>query len=270
MKLGICTIQRNRGPWLVEWFAFHRLIGFQKFYFFAHKCTDNTLGVLNHLQNKLDLKAFVLSDDLERPQLQAFQHAYSNYGDEVDWMAFIDGDEFLFPTSCDDIAYALNEIDDGLTSAFGIYWSCFGSSSFVLEPPGLIVENYRRRAADEFPENSHIKSIVRGGLGSGVRVGFNSHIFSTPQGTIDELSRPLIEGRTKNLASWKHLRINHYVCQSLNFFKLFKQMSGSADAGANSVRSEAWWDHHDRNEIYDNSLERFYPDLRKTVKFLSE
>ena len=38
MKLGITTIQRNRGPWIVQWLAFHLMVGFDRFFFYAHKC----------------------------------------------------------------------------------------------------------------------------------------------------------------------------------------------------------------------------------------
>ena len=42
MKIGLVTIQKSRAPWLHEWLAFHHLVGFEKFYFYAHNCTDHT------------------------------------------------------------------------------------------------------------------------------------------------------------------------------------------------------------------------------------
>jgi hypothetical protein len=150
----------------VEWFAFHYLVGFRNFYFFAHQCSDQTAQIIVHLQKRLNIKAFVISRDAVRPQLMAYQYAYANFGDEVDWMAFIDGDEFLFPTRSRDLVKCLDELDNGLISAYGVYWSCFGSSRFLIEPPGLITEKYRHRAQHDFDPNSHLKSIVRGGLGN--------------------------------------------------------------------------------------------------------
>ena len=266
MRLGICTIQRNRGPWIVEWIAFHYLMGFRHFYFFAHRCTDQTADILAHLQRRLDIKAFVLADDVDRPQLQAYQYAYENFGQEVDWMAFIDGDEFLFPTKSQTLVTPLTKLDDGRMSALGVYWSCFGSNDFFLEPPGLITENYRYRAPDDFSRNAHIKSIVRGGLGDAVRVSSNAHIFITPNGTFDENHTLISNGYTDNSPSWKDVRINHYVCQSKSYFTSFKQTSGNADAGPLYVRSNDWWTDHDRNDVHDQSLERFYPELRSLMR----
>lgn len=265
MRLGICTIQRNRAPWIVEWIAFHYLVGFRNFYFFMHRCTDQTAQVIGHLQRRIGIKAFLMPDDAERPQLSAYQYAYANFGDEVDWMAFIDGDEFLFPTRSMDLADSLSKLDDGVMSALGVYWSCFGSSHFLIEPPGLITENYRYRAPNNFEANTHIKSIVRGGLGHSVSVSANAHLFQTPNGTFDESRQLITGGQTYNTPTWNQVRINHYVCQSRCYFTSFKQTSGNADASANYVRPEEWWIHHDRNDVYDKSLEGFYHCLRKLM-----
>ena len=42
MKIGLVSIQKNRAPWLHEWVAFHHLVGFGKFYVYAHNCSDNS------------------------------------------------------------------------------------------------------------------------------------------------------------------------------------------------------------------------------------
>ena len=268
MKLGICTIQRNRASWIIEWFAFHYLVGFRHFYFFAHRCTDQTLQIVTHLSKRIDIKLFMVQDETVRPQLTAYQYAYNSFGDEVDWMAFIDGDEFLFPTRSMDIADCFRDLDDGLFSALGVYWACFGSGRFLIEPPGLITENYRYRGPNNFNENSHIKSIVRGGLGNSVTMAINSHLFQTPNGTVDENGQVITSGHTNNTPTWNHIRINHYVCQSRQYFDTFKQSSGAADAGSEYVRPEAWWNKLDRNDGYDKSIEHFYTDLRKLMKDL--
>jgi hypothetical protein len=31
MSLAICTIQRDRGPWIKEWIEFHIIVGVDKF-----------------------------------------------------------------------------------------------------------------------------------------------------------------------------------------------------------------------------------------------
>jgi len=267
MKLAICTIQRDRAPWVAEWVAFHYLVGFRKFIFFAHRCVDATHHTLQRLQKVFDIQAFIIGDDLDRPQLHAYQHAYRHFGADVDWMAFVDGDEFLFPSTDESMESALAGYEHLHLSALGVYWLCFGSGGHVTEPPGLITENYTRRAPDDFPPNHHVKSIVRGGLGDAVHVSENSHVFVTPQGTFDELLRPVTKGCMAELQpSYSRLRINHYVCQSHDFFKKFKQHSGAPDAGKNMVRPDSWWLEHDRNDVVDSTIARFIPPMKALLK----
>ena len=263
MKIGLVTIQKNRAPWVHEWLAFHHLVGFSKFYFYAHNCTDHTGPVLARLSGRYDLKTFMVNTHENQVQLKVYQHAYENFGHECDWLAFIDGDEFLFPTAGQSIGQALEEFNYQKTSAIGAYWACFGSSGHIEEPAGLMVKNYRQRPGYGFEVNRHIKSIVRGRQAS--RVGPNSHMFITPWGTQDELGRPIDFGWTKHEPSYTRFRINHYVCQSYQYFKQSKQASGAADAGAAYVRPDSWWTRHDLNDEFDSSLVHLYDALEKEV-----
>jgi len=96
VKLGIASIQRNRSKWIVEWLAFHMVVGFEQFYLYAHKTNDGMTEKLLKLARRYDIKVHLL-DDQAQPQLLAYQHAVNSYAKEVDWLAFLDGDEFLLP-----------------------------------------------------------------------------------------------------------------------------------------------------------------------------
>lgn len=268
MQLGITTIQKNRAPWIKEWIAFHYLVGFRKFYFFAHNCSDDTQGVLAKLKKTFDIKIITLDSDLDRPQLTAYQYACDHFLQEVNWMAFIDSDEFLFPTHDDSLETALRGFSSKKISALGVYWVCFGSSSFKEEPPGLIIENYRYRPGNSFVNNKHIKSILLSRPAAQIQVGDNAHLFKTPLGTYDENLRPITFGQTDYEPTYEKFRINHYVCQSRSYFLNFKKASGSADGDMHNVRPESWWEEHDRNEVLDNSMERFIKPLKKILEKL--
>jgi len=151
-------------------------------------------------------------------------------------------------------------------SALGVYWQCFGSSGHIEDPKGLIIEDYIYRANLDFIGNRHIKSIVKGNQGEYCSIGTNAHLFNTIYGTFDEMMRPINNGLMENLVpSYEKIRINHYVCQSLQFFKEFKQLSGSADAGSNSIRSDEWWSNVDRNDEKNFEIQRFLPNLNKLL-----
>lgn len=269
MQLGIVTIQRDRGPWLLEWFAFHYLVGFRKFYFYAHHCTDDTAAIINHLSKKLSIQAFEIPERMDRVQLMAYQHTCDNFMNEVDWMAFIDGDEFLFPTDKMTMQDALAEYQNVDVSALGVFNVIFGSSGHQTEPDGLIIKNFRHCSLDpNFSENRHVKSIVRGH--QAVQVTNCSHVFVTPNGTVDELQRPITWGLMADyVPSYSKFRINHYCCQSYEFFTKFKKNSGHADAGSHSPRADDWWLAHDRNENVDDAITRYIESLEATMNWLT-
>jgi hypothetical protein len=267
LRIGIVSIQKNRAPWLHEWVAFHRLVGFTNFYIYAHNCLDNSAEVLSQLSQRYALEAFIVNTTENQVQLKVYQHAYEQFGHACDWLAFIDGDEFIFPTGDLSLAEVLGSYQYKRISALGVYWACFGSSGHLREPSGLVIENYRRRPPLNFHINRHIKSIVRGRQQS--HVGPNSHMFKTPWGTQDELGRTITFGLTQFEPSYRSLRINHYVTQSLEFFKRFKQNSGAADAGSTYVRPDDWWTKHDHNNEFDESVQYLVAPLQEEMKKLN-
>lgn len=250
----------------MEWVIFHHIVGFNKFYIYLHKCDDNSTEIIQLLQRYFDIKCFTIPDDTWRPQLASYQHAYQAFGHETDWIAFIDGDEFLFPTKENSLTAVLDRYSYEKMSALAVYWSCFGSSGHLYEPAGLIIENFQYRAPTNFPDNSHVKSIVRGHQGMHFQPGPNAHIFNTIYGTKDENLRDIDAGHMPELnPTYTHLRINHYVCQSYQFFKEFKQNSGAADAGPMAIRPDDWWPRYNRNDEHDQEILRFSDAVKQTM-----
>lgn len=264
MKLGITTIQRDRAPWIKEWVAFHYLVGFRKFYIFTHLCQDGTEKILEELKRSFAIE-IIPTKELDKPQIKCYQYAADTFLDEVDWMAFIDGDEFLFPTNVNSLAQSLQEYSDKNLSALGVYWVCYGSSGYIEEPKGLIIENYKKRAKDGYENNRHIKSIVR----SGQKVTcLDAHMFQTPLGTFDENLRPITYGWTDYEPTYQKFRINHYLTQSRSYFLHFKKTAGSAGVDRGYIRPQSWWEEHDINEVADTTMDTFIDPLKDVMDSL--
>lgn len=267
MALAICSIQRNRGRWLHEWIAFHNLVGFDVFYIYLHKCTDNSHQVASALARIYNLKINLVPSDIDRPQLWAYNDCYKQNSERFEWIAFLDGDEFLFCRNGNNIKIVLEEFSGINLSGIGVYWACFGSSGHILEPNGLIIENYTHRADNDFSGNSHIKSIIKGGGGEEFSILNDSHFFKTKSGTYDTALRKITHGHTHLKPVYDKLIINHYATQSYQFFKEFKQHSGAADANPLQVRGESWWNEYDVNEVFDRSILSCLPYLKERIRF---
>jgi hypothetical protein len=263
--LTVTSIQRNRARWIKEWLAFHMVVGVERFQLYAHGCTDDTVPLLLRLARHYPLVVHQVPLDTPRPQIAAYQHAWATYGHEPGWMAFIDGDEFLFPTGAETLQEALLPFEGQALSAVAVHWVCYGSSGHLQEPQGLVMENFTRHAGPDFPANRHLKSILRGGEPGVVPNG--SHVFPTPRGTFDDRLRPVTHGLMLNREPcYDALRINHYVTQSWQYFTEFKQHSGAADVSPDVVRPDAWFKSHDRNECDDGVRWRFLLAVKRQLQ----
>lgn len=270
MRLAICSIQKNRAQWIREWVCFHYVVGFRKFYIFLHDCSDNSEDILKELSLYFDISFFSIPNNVDRPQLVAYQYCYKNFGDLHDWMAFLDGDEFLFSPNCINISNQLTYfLKNNQVGAIGAYWVCFGSSGHLKEPKSLITDSYRWRSNYCFDENKHFKSIVKGGDSVSFSTTQNSHYFITSRKTYDTQMRVLNYGKSEHSPSYEKLRINHYATQSREFYENFKMKSGAADGSNKLIRSEDWWLKYDLNDIFDNSIDHLRSELHSTINATS-
>ena len=96
MRITAVTCVKNEGPFLLEWIAFHRVIGVTDFLFYSNDCSDATdrlldkleeHGVLAHLPNPATNRNY---------QMQALKAARRHpLIKSADWVWVADVDEFL-------------------------------------------------------------------------------------------------------------------------------------------------------------------------------
>ena len=255
MKIGITSIQRDRGRYILEWIAFHMAVGFKKFYIYDHGYDQVQKSILIKLHEKFPdlIQPHHVSIDTDRPQISAYQHSWGNYKNECDAMAFIDGDEFIFSPD-KNLPEELSKFFESGASALGVYWMIYGSSGHFEEPDGLIIENFTRHAKADFHENRHIKTILRGGEHANI---LHSHLFQTKNGTFDErqrfIDKPFMSEYTPSM---ENFRLNHYLLQSYEYFQNKKKKSGQADLPRAfiSERPDQYFYAHDRNEMNDGLI----------------
>ncbi len=93
----IVACMQNEGPYVVEWIAYHRAIGFDNFLIYTHDCTDGTVEILNRLQ---DLGVAQQRDNSAWQGKSPQQHALDAAQTEpmlraAEWIAAVDVDEFI-------------------------------------------------------------------------------------------------------------------------------------------------------------------------------
>ncbi|MEX6779243.1 glycosyltransferase family 92 protein [Limnospira fusiformis] len=251
---------RDEGCYLMEWLEFHKLVGVERFYLYNNNSVDNTQDiVIPYIQTG----EVIFHDWPMHPgQISAYEHCLKHYGRESEWMAFIDLDEFLFATEKNDIREVLEEFKD--YPAVVVNWLCFGSSGHIKKPKGLQIENYTKRAPDNFPSqkdgSKSIKSIIRPEqtLGS----GGTPHDFTYSAGwAVTENKKP-VSGPLSTMHSIKKLRLNHYKTRSKEDSD-YKTKRGRATTLL--PRNPGLFKAHDRNDIEDLTIQRFLPQLKNAI-----
>jgi hypothetical protein len=100
-KIAICAIFKDEARYLLEWLAFHRLIGVDSFVLYDNGSTDGGADLVrrSHFARHvtlIDWPGFGM-------QIPAYQDFCDYHAAKFDWAAIIDLDEFIMPVGGDTI-----------------------------------------------------------------------------------------------------------------------------------------------------------------------
>lgn len=123
----IVTTMKNEGPFMLEWIAYNRAIGFTDFHIYTNDCDDGTDAIAMRLEELGIARHYVNTfREGQSPQRTALRRAYRL--DEVrnsDWVLCADCDEFLNISAGDGTLDDLFEAV-GDTDAISLVWRTFG------------------------------------------------------------------------------------------------------------------------------------------------
>ncbi len=253
MKLFVAAIIKNEMEALLEWIAYHRVVGVSGFIIADNGSNDGSRAFLDGLE-RLGIATVLDFPNVEgqKPQLPAYERILRSCSTDIDLLAFIDADEFLVPLDPEkSLSSSLDEwFSDPSVSAVALNWANFGSNGELFAEEGLVTERFTQRAPQQFNANKNFKSIVRPN---------NASFFNNPHHAelrygryVDSLGNDLVShpkhgnGVSEEVV-WNGVRVNHYVVKSLEEFLLGKHLRGSA-ATANRVKHKAYFKAHDRND----------------------
>lgn len=278
-KRAVLAAARNEGMWLLEWVAYHRAIGFDLVFVATNDCTDGSdkmmarlaeLGAIIHIphQPPAGMSPQVAGCDL------ALAHPAMA---EVEWLLHIDVDEFL------NITCGAGRIDDLITAAqadtadcIALTWKMFGSDGQRLWAGGSVLETFsktedhirRRRLPlgkclfrpDQFGQV--VAHLPKKPARPDIRV-INAKGDEMPN---DALYSPnLMRHTTASPAhfTWANAAIHHYAIRSEDVFVLKNHRGdGLGIAHSKYLRGSDFWNHADRNETTDTSIQRHLPAMQ--------
>lgn len=147
MQVLIVTAMRDEAPYLLEWVAYHRLIGVERFLVFSNDCADGTDAMLDRLQ-EIGLVTHVRNDDYARKGVQwtALDRARKHpLTEAAEWILVSDVDEFVNVRAgagrIGDLIAAVPEAD-----AIALTWRLFGANGVVGIEDAPVIEQFTRAA----------------------------------------------------------------------------------------------------------------------------
>ncbi|WP_227632080.1 glycosyltransferase family 2 protein [Klebsiella michiganensis] len=98
MKLFVAAIIKNEMDALLEWIAYHRVVGVSGFIIADNGSNDGSRAFLDGLE-RLGIVTVLDFPDVvgQKPQLPAYERILRSCSEDIDLLAFIDADEFLVP-----------------------------------------------------------------------------------------------------------------------------------------------------------------------------
>ena len=226
---------RNEGPYMLEFVAHHRAIGFDLICIASNDCTDGTdlvldaldrAGAIRHLPN-------VVAPG-EVPQHAGYAAMRARFGlDDADWLMVLDADEFLHVTAgAGRVADLTAAVPDG-TDIIMLNPQTFGTSADPAWHPGLVTQQFQRRLPQRHQANRPVKTLARG-LSRFREI--NNHSVMSYRGKAPlNVVRSDLSGFEipPGVGLWRHLRnipvdqirhglahYNHYAIKSLASFCL--------------------------------------------------
>ena len=238
-SIALCAIGRRENQYAPEWVGHYRAIGFDHIYIYDnnHDGEDRFEDVLGDFVAE-NYVSIIDWRDRKGPSTQrdAYNDCYARFGRKHKWLAFFDFDEFLcFAGSvcCDGIATFLK--DKTAFDCVLVNWLTMTDSGLIHNDRRPMMQRFtvpmpidKKGIAGDFPENNHVKCIVRGGI-HGLAFLRNPHVPTTPTlRCCNANSNPV---RQKSRIPYTHdvAYLKHFTTKTIEEFLTNKMQRGTPD-----------------------------------------
>jgi Glycosyltransferase family 92 len=255
-KIAVCAIFKDEAPYLLEWIAFHRMVGVDLFVLYDNGSADGGAEVIRRSNFARNVTLIEWPD---RPgQLSAYRHFHANYAKDFTWAAFIDLDEFIMPVNGSSIRDILiRKVYDNYSDIL-LNWLIFGPSGHVRRPEGLVIENFTRRIPADAEANRQVRSLVH--TRDLVSIGSTPHILDCARPTCNARGETVLSHAVQPVACHDVMVINHYFTKSVEEWA-FKQGRGRGDS-LDPYGDRIFSDVEQQATVEDTRALRFVPRLR--------
>ena len=171
MKTLLCCIGRQENDYIKEFVEYYRFLGVSNICLFDNNY-DGEEDFNDVIGDYIKSGFVILKDYRNRKvcQLDAYNECYQTYGNEYDWILFFDIDEFMFINCESKLHDYLSRDEFDKFDMIHLNWLSFGDGGAVKSDGKLLLHritsplDINLKTIYNFPDNFHVKSIIRGGL----------------------------------------------------------------------------------------------------------
>ena len=161
-RCALFTAVRNEAPFMLEWIAYHKVIGVDKIVIVSNDCTDGTTELLDALHDAGEIihVSQTVGPD-QRAQGQAARIAnQQGLLNDAEWAIWLDADEFL------NIHVGDGHVDDlieyiGARQGIFLHWKLFGDSGNKRFGGRFIASDYTHASPNEAYFHLNLKTFFR-------------------------------------------------------------------------------------------------------------
>ena len=284
-KCAIVTTMKNEGPFILEWLAYHRAIGFDDFIIYTNDCTDGTDTLLQLLQDKgfLQHRENPFRGSGLKPQHAALQAAETEpLVQDATWLTCIDVDEFInIKTGDGTLAALFDAVPDA--NMIAMTWRLFGNDDLHLFLDKPVTEQFLSCAPEQTRKPHQawgFKTLFRN-IGLFKKLGVHRPKGLKPQlweqinwvnGSGDPLPKQIYRNgwrSTIDTYGYDLVQLNHYAVRSAESF-LVKRDRGRVNH-VDRDQGLAYWFRMNNNAETDMSIQRRLPKMHAEVaRFMAD
>ena len=257
-RFAVTAMARNEAPYLLEWIAYHKILGFGQITIYDN-CSNDASARILHALSKAGVINAVHWKDRHRKQARSYEQAARRLRPFVEWCLYTDMDEFLVlepGLRLDDIVPSEADV-----VAVLFCWRMFSSSSRRNRSTRLVMEQFTKAS----PKDSHVvKSLVR--IGALRRMTVHMPKVGDRERMVDAGGRTVQGIRSNSIAhpSPGRARLNHYKNRSWEEFQC-KRARGIGSAREGVLISEDTFYHWSGPEVELNDILPLAPAVKEEV-----
>lgn len=269
------SAQKNEAPFLLEWIAYHKAIGFTDIILFSNDCTDGSETLLDQLAaaGEIEHHHHTPAPGVA-PQQNASRIAQeSNLLHDGDWVMWLDIDEYFVIHSGDGTLDALFA-EAPAFQAFLAAWRIFGDGGNATWPGRQISPAFTQAQAHHDELYPYVKTLFKWSERIAHldihRPHFDEHIrprhYRAISSTGDSVERPFYRSgadRFNRVTTpgdwWKLAQVNHYLLRTPDMFarKRERGRGNRPHEGGNDRHTDRFYSRMNKNEVEDRSILRF-------------